>query len=312
MESSIFSQIFTIKFLQTIIRLTTPIFFASIASFVAASTGITNIAIEAIMTFGALSAVLGSYYTGSAFAGILIGLTVGVLSALLIALFSMKLGANPILIGIALNTFADAIAIFILYTVTGQKGTSASLPTPTLGTLDIPIIKDIPVLGDLLSGHYVLTYVCWIILIALFIMMYKTPLGMRMRACGLNEDSARTAGVNVNRLRVLALILSGVFAAFGGTYLSLNYVKAFSKGMVSGQGWMGIAANGIANGNYGVLLISALIFSVFRAVSVVFNTSTVLPPDLIGAVPYIAVFVFVTVASVANYIRVKRGQVEEK
>ena len=75
---------------------------------------------------------------------------------------------------------------------------------------------------------------------------------------------------------------------------------------------MGIAANGIANGNYGVLLISALIFSIFRSVSVVFNTSTVLPPDLVGAVPYIAVFVFVTVASVVNYIRVKRGQVEEK
>ena len=311
MESSIFAQIFTLKFLQTVIRLATPIFFASIASFVAASTGITNIAIEAIMTFGALAGVLGSYFTGSAYAGILIGLIVGVLSALLIALFSMKLGANPILIGIALNTFADAIAIFILYTVTGQKGSSASL-TPTLGSWDIPIIKDIPILGDLVSGHYILTYVCWIVLIALFVMMYKTPLGMRMRACGLNEDSAKTAGINVNRLRVFALILSGIFGAFGGIYLSLNYVKAFSKGMVSGQGWMGIAANGIANGNYGVLLISALIFSVFRSVSVVFNTSTVLPPDLVGAVPYIAVFIFVTVASIVNYIRVKRGQVEEK
>ncbi|MBR2787597.1 MAG: ABC transporter permease [Erysipelotrichaceae bacterium] len=312
MESSIFAQIFTLKFLQTVIRLATPIFFASIASFVAASTGITNIAIEAIMTFGALAGVLGSYFTGSAYAGILIGLIVGVLSALLIALFSMKLGANPILIGIALNTFADAIAIFILYTVTGQKGSSASLMTPTLGSWDIPIIKDIPILGDLVSGHYILTYVCWIVLIALFVMMYKTPLGMRMRACGLNEDSAKTAGINVNRLRVFALILSGIFGAFGGIYLSLNYVKAFSKGMVSGQGWMGIAANGIANGNYGVLLISALIFSVFRSVSVVFNTSTVLPPDLVGAVPYIAVFIFVTVASIVNYIRVKRGQVEEK
>ncbi len=306
------SNIFTMSFLLSVIRFATPIVFASIGAFTAATTGIGNIAIESIMTFGAISGILGSYATQSAWLGLLIGLIVGVVSALLIALFSMKLGANAVLVGVALNTFADSIAIFFLYSIAGEKGTSASLPTPTLSTWDIPILKDIPFIGQLFSGQYILTYVCWIIVILLFILIYKTPLGMRMRACGLNPDAAKTAGINVQRLQVFSLILSGLFAALGGMYLSLNYLRIFSKAMVSGQGWMGIAANGIASGNYGVLLLSAIIFAAFRAVSILFNTSSVFPTDLVGTVPYFAVFVFITVASIVNYYRVKLGHVEEK
>ncbi|MCR5230300.1 MAG: ABC transporter permease [Solobacterium sp.] len=306
------SSLFSLSFLVTVVRLATPILFAAIASFIAASTGIVNIAIESIMTFGALAGILGSYLTQNAWAGMLIGLVVGICTALLIALFSMRLGASPILIGIALNTFADSLAIFVLYQLAGEKGTSASLPTPTLGVLNIPVIKDIPILGQLLSGHYILTYVCWIVLILLFILIYKTPLGMRMRACGLNANAARTAGINVERLQVFSLVLSGLFAALGGMYLSLNYLRIFSKSMVAGQGWMGIAANGIASGNYGVLLLSAVIFAAFRAVSIIFSSSTVFPVDLVSAIPYFAVFCFVTIASVINYYRIKSGKVEEQ
>jgi ABC-type uncharacterized transport system permease subunit len=82
--------------------------------------------------------------------------------------------------------------------------------------------------------------------------------------------------------------------------------------MVSGQGWMGIAANGISGGRYGTLLLSAFIFAVFRAFSIIFSQSTIFPVDLVGAVPYFAVFFFVTISSILNYLRIKRGNVEEK
>lgn len=310
MLSSILSTLFTMRFLLTIIRMATPILFAALGAFIAASTGIGNIAIESIMTFAALAGVLGSYLTGSAWAGVVFGMVVGVLTVMLIAFFSMKLGADAFLIMIALNTFADAVAIFILYQITGDKGTTASLTTPILGSVDIPVIKDIPIIGEILSGHYILTYLCWLLIIVMFIVIYKTPLGMRMRACGLNADAAKTAGVNVERLQVLSLVLSGIFAALGGVYLSLNYLKIFSKGMVSGQGWMGVAANGIANGNYWMLVLSGLVFAVFRAVSIIFSSNSAFPTDLVGAIPYFSVFVILTVVSIVNYYRVKRGKVE--
>ena len=311
MQNSIFSTLFSMRFLITAIRLATPIVFAAIGTFIAASSGIGNIAIESIMTFAALAGVLGSYLSGSAWVGVLTGIAIGIVTVMLIAFFSMKMGANAMLIMIALNTFADSVAIFVMFLMTGEKGTTASLTTPILSTLDIPIIKDIPILGEIVSGQYVLTYICWLIVILLFIFIYKTPTGMRMRACGLNADAARTAGINVERLQVLSLILSGIFAALGGVYLSLNYLKIFSRGMVSGQGWMGVAANGIAAGNYWLLILAALIFAIFRAVSISFSSNSAFPTDLVNAIPYFAVFVILTVVSIVNYYRVKRGKVEE-
>ena len=312
MLSSIFSTLFSMKFLITIVRLATPIVFAAIGTFIAAQSGIGNIAIESIMTFAALAGVLGSYLSGSPWIGVLTGMAIGVVTVMLIAFFSMKLGANAFLIMIALNTFADSVAIFVMFLMTGEKGTTASLTTPILGSWDIPIIKDIPFIGEVFSGQLTLTYICWLIVILLFIFIYKTPTGMRLRACGLNPNAARTAGINVERLQVLSLVLSGIFAALGGVYLSLNYLKIYSRGMVSGQGWMGVSANGIAAGNYWILILSAIIFAVFRAVSIIFSSNSALPTDLVNAIPYIAVFVILTVVSIINYYRVKRGKVEEQ
>lgn len=307
-----FQSIFSLSFLIVVIRFSTPILFASISCYSASITGIGNIAVESIMTLSALFSILGSYWTQSAVLGVLIGLAMGILLALMIAFFSMKLGANPFLVGVALNTFADSLAIFILYIFTGDKGSSASLKAPTLGSWNIPLIKDIPVLGQILSGHYVTTYVCWLAMILLYILVFKTPLGMRMRACGLNAEAAKTAGINVQKLQVLSLVLSGAFAALGGIYLSMNYIGLFSKGMVGGMGWMGVAANGIANGNYGSLLISGLVFGIFRTVAIRFSSSTVISTYLVGAIPYFAVFVGLILISIINTMRIKRGNVEEQ
>lgn len=302
---------FNMSFLLQVIRLSTPILFAAMASYVAASTGIGNIAIEGIMTMGALFGVLGSYWFQSATMGLIIGLVIGVGIALGIAFFSMKLGANPVLIGIALNTFADALAVFILYLACGDKGSSASLPTKFLNTIDIPVIKDIPVVGQLLSGHATLTYVSWIFIIIMFYLIFKTPLGLRMRACGLNPSAATTAGINVQRLQVLSLVLSGLLAAFGGVFMTLNYVHVFSKNMIAGQGWMGIAANGIASGNYGLLIITTFIFAIFRAVSISFGADSAFPTDLVKGIPYFAVLCALVGISVVKTIRTKSGNTAE-
>ena len=309
---SIIKGIFTLSFLLVVIRLSTPILFAGMSSFAASTTGIGNIGVEAIMTMSALFAILGSYWTQSAILGLLIGMLVGVLMAMMIAFFSMRLGANPTLVGIALNTFADSLAIFILYLFTGDKGSSASLAVKTMGTINIPFIKDIPILGQILSGQHVLTYVCWICLIVFGILVFKTPLGLRMRSCGLNPDAAKTAGINVQRLQVLSLVFSGIFASLGGIFLSLNYLLIYSKLMVSGMGWMGIAANGIASGNYFLLIVGCLIFGIFRAVSIVFATTSNFPSDLLTAVTYVAVIVVIVTVSIVNYLKIKKGNVNEQ
>lgn len=310
MISNIVASIFRLSFLQTMVRLGIPILLAATSSYIATLSGIGNIAVEGIMSITALCAVLGSYIFQNAWLGLLFGLFIGIVVACGIAFFSMKLGASSSLVGIALNTFADSITVFILYIVTGDKGTTAALKTPTLGNIDIPIIKDIPILGEILSGYYVVAYIAILACILFYIVIYKTPFGMRMRACGLNPEASRTAGIDVNKMRVISLIISGFFAALGGVYLSLCYAKLFSKGMVSGQGWMGIAADGIANGNYLVLILATVAFSVFRSLSISFMT-TDFPSELTNTIPYIAVFTGIVLYSITTYYRTKKGKVEK-
>ena len=304
------TNVFTIDFLLRIIRLITPILFAALGAFAAASTGIGNIAIEGIMTMSALMGIIGSYLFKSAFMGLVIGVVTGILMALMIAFFSMRLGANATLVGIALNTFSSSLALFILYKFTGEKGTSAKLFAPTFGTWDIPLIKDIPIIGKILSGQLVLVYVLVLATVLLYIFLYKTPTGLRMRACGLNPEAARTAGVNVERLQVLSLIISGTMAALGGIYLSMNYSPIYTNGIAAGLGWMGIAANGIASGSFGILLLAAAVFGIFRSIAIILAGK--LPVDLVGAVPYFAVLVVIIGLAVINTIRTKRGNVAEE
>ena len=148
------SSFFTADFVALVIRVGTPLMFCSMSAYVAALAGIPNIAVEGIMLFGALFGVYFSALFSSAWLGLLGVIGVGVVLALVLAFFTMKMKADPIMIGIALNLFATDFSVWLLLVWTGSKGTTANLPSKVLPTVDIPFIKDIPVLGTILSGHY--------------------------------------------------------------------------------------------------------------------------------------------------------------
>lgn len=297
---------FSANFLYVVIRVSVPLVLASISAYMAALTGVGNIAVEGIMLMSCLMAVLGSYWTQSAVLGLLIALLTGVVMALMIYMFSMSLGAQPLLAGIALNTFASSFTVFLLYQFTNSKGSSANLSSKVLPVVDIPLIQDIPILGEIISGHYLLTYVTIVLVILLYIMIYKTPIGMQMKACGLNEQAARSVGIHVTRMKLLSMLLSGLTAAIGGAYMTMGYASIFSKDMVAGRGWIGIAAQGIAGINYVLLLIVSMIFSVFQAITNVFLLYD-LPSELINIIPYVGVLLGVIFYSVAAARKHKQG-----
>lgn len=299
------SSVFSANFLFVVIRVAVPLVLASISAYMASLTGVGNIAVEGIMLMCCLMAVLGSFWTQSAWLGLLIAVIIGILMALMISMFSMSLGASSLLVGIALNTFASSFTVFLLYQFTQSKGSSASLASKVLPTLDIPVLKDIPFLGEVISGHYALTYITVVLVILVYILIYKTPLGMQMKACGLNEQAALSVGVNVNRVRIISMMLSGLMAALGGAYMTLGYASIFSKDMVAGRGWIGIAAQGIAGTSYVVLLLVSMIFSIFQAITNVFLLYD-LPSELINTIPYVGVFLGVVIYSVVLYRKKKK------
>ena len=153
------SSFFTADFVALVIRVGTPLMFCSMSAYVAALAGIPNIAVEGIMLFGALFGVYFSALFSSAWLGLLGVIGVGVVLALVLAFFTMKMKADPIMIGIALNLFATDFSVWLLLVWTGSKGTTANLPSKVLPTVDIPFIKDIPLFPDL-CVHYPCDIAC--------------------------------------------------------------------------------------------------------------------------------------------------------
>ncbi len=286
--ANIMDSFLSATFLFIVIRVGVPLLYASMSAYVASIAGIPNIAVEGIMIFGALFGVYFSAITGSAWLGLLGVILVGVVMALVMAFFTMKMNASPIMIGIALNLFATDFSVWLLMLWTGTKGTTASLPSKVLPTVNIPIIKDIPILGEIISGHYFLTYVCVALAIFIYILVYKTPFGLRMKACGLDEHAAESVGIKVNKVRLIAIIMSAVLAALGGAYLSMGYMSIFSSNMTASRGWTGIAANAVGGGNFLIVVLTTIVFSFAQGV-VNRLALTALPSELVNIIPYVCV-----------------------
>lgn len=306
--NELMSQILSASFIFIIIRVGTPLVYASMSSYIGNLAGISNIAVEGMMTFGALFGVYFSAITGSAWLGLLGAILVGMLCGGVLAFFSLKMKASPIMVGIALNLFSADFAIYLLLIWTGSKGTSGNLASKVLPRVDIPVLKDIPVLGEIFSGHLVLTYICVILMILLYIMVYKTPFGLRMKACGLDAHAAESVGIKVDKMRVIASLISGAFAAMGGAYLSMGYLSMYSNNMTASRGWIGIAAAAVGGNNLGVVFLMTGVFAIAQAIVNILLLGN-LPSELINTIPYISVLIGLIIMSSKSMHKAKKQMI---
>lgn len=281
------SLIFTPEFGYSVIRVTTPILFAALGAVIANTAGIANIALEGLMLIAALVGVIVSTLTGSAWAGLGAAVLAGAIFAGVLAFFTLYYKTNVILGGIALNLFASGGTVFFLYLFAHDKGTSASMASKVLPQIQIPVIKEIPVLGQILSGHNILTYVAMIAVVVIYVMFKRTAFGYRLRAVGENPNAADSVGINVMRTKAIALILSGALAGFGGAFMSMGYVSWFARDMVAGRGWIAIAAEAMGKSSTIGTSLTSLLFGVTDAAT---NTLRPLgiPAELLGTLPYVA------------------------
>ena len=285
-----------------VLRCLTPILFATLATLVANTSGFYFLGIEGCMTVAALFGVLGSGFTGSLLVGMLCGLVSGVLYSLLLGYFVMQLKANTIITGIALNLAAAGGSEFLLYTLTGDKNASNSLNSAAFPTLSIPVLRDIPVVGNVLSGHNILTYASLAAAILLFIMLRYTSFGIKVRSVGEMPAAAESVGIKVNRVRYQALLISGVLAAFGGMYLSMGYINRFTTGMVAGRGYISLATQAMAGGNSLIGIVSSFLYAFGNSIAIQLQNLG-LDPYLITIIPYFFIIVFYVVFSLLQLRR---------
>lgn len=149
----ILENIFSAQFVYSILRMATPLVLSAMAALITKKAGVMCIAFEGMMLFGALGGVIGSAFTQNVFAGVLTGILFGAAVAFIFAYFVLVLHANTVLTGLALNTLGSGGTVFILYVICGDKGTSTSLNSLVLPSVNIPLVEQIPVLGPILSDR---------------------------------------------------------------------------------------------------------------------------------------------------------------
>lgn len=295
------------QFAFAVIRLMTPILFASMAALIAQQSGITNMALEGIMLFAALFGVLGSAYSQNAFVGLLCAIAVAVVVSLGLAFFKIKMKTDEILAAIAINLLASGATVFILYLAAGERGTSTSLPSKMLPFIHIPILKDIPVLGNILSGHNILVYISILSVFLLHYFLFKTPLGLRIRAVGGNPDAAQSVGVSVPKTQYIAFAISGVLAGMAGAFMSMGYMGVFNRDMTAGRGYIALAAASVGGQTPIGAFVASLIFGLFDALGNNFQIG-VIPAEFVYMIPYLTTIIAFAFASYRKMNRKKKLQ----
>lgn len=290
-------------FWKTVLASTTPVMLATLAANMMTKSGIFNLAIEGTMLICALTGVVASAYTQSLVIGCLVSVLMGLFISFIFGYFAIIMQGAMNACGVAINLIATGGTVFTMVMLTGSKANTSALKSLTFPVVDIPIIKDIPVLGTILSGQNLVTYIAWIIVALTAWMLYKTRLGINIRAVGENPAAAKSAGISVTLHQFVALAICGVSCAFGGMYLSMGALKSFTAGMVAGRGYMSLAMDAMSQGNPIVGCLSSLLYGFSDTITVYLQLYSDMDLKLIEAFPYIfIIIVLVIVQAVRKYI----------
>ena len=300
--------VFNVANMQGMLRLATPIVLAGLCALITDKAGILNIAGEGMILFGAWTAVAGSYFLHSPIAGLIAAIMSGLLVGGLFALFSLKFRANIIVMGIAINIFATSSTIFLTRAVFKVAGSFSSPDLQGFYPIDIPLIKDIPFLGDLLSGYTFPVYLTWLLVFLTWVFLYRTPWGLHLRAVGENPQAAETLGINVGLIRFLAVMASGVFAALAGVYLSLGDLIGYTDQMSAGRGFIGMAVNTFAGGEPVGVFLSSLLFGFIDKIGGRLQAENIFPIYFINMLPYLITLLALTYFTIRR-TRIARAKV---
>ncbi len=271
------------------LRYATPLTFAALGGVVSERSGVVNIGLEGMMLTGAFFAIWGADQTGGWVGGLLVGMLAGGLLALVHAVFAISLRADQIVSGTAINLLALGITGYVFLHDYGNQGTPEGLPQAP--DVHLPL-GGIPVLESLQNLN-VLVWLSLALVPLVWLAIFRTPLGLRLRSVGENPRAAATVGISVLRTRYLAVVASGMLAAMGGAFLSIGFVHSFSQNMTAGRGFIALAAVIFGKWRPGGALAAALLFGFSSALAQrlpVFSPSTA---TLLQALPYVLTLVAV-------------------
>lgn len=278
------TEIFDLALFESVLRALTPVLLAAYAGLLCTKVGVFNVGLEGLMLVGCFAAVAGSWFAGSAWIGVLAAVLAGTGMAAILSYVSVTMGADSIIVGIALNLLAVGLTSFLVRTVLGAQG-----------TFQDPGLQGLPVVG----GQSPLTYLALALVPVLVVFLRRTVWGFRLQGVGEVPGAARSLGINTQRYQHVVVLVSGALCGLAGAQLSLGNVVLFSENMTAGRGWVAVVAVMLGQATVIGTLLAALLFAITDAVGVRLQ-GLGLPSQFSSAAPYAITLLALIVVSVQN------------
>lgn len=283
------------------IQAITPILLAALAGSLCGRVGIFNIALEGQMLMGAFLAVVGGYYTGSAFVGVMVAVLGVVAFSSILAIGSTMFRGDSVVISISMNLLAAGMTAYLLRELFQTSGVFSGPGIPVVPRIRLEAIDSIPWLGWLFSKQTAITYLSWVLVAVVTLIMFRTPVGLRLRSVGIDLVAAETLGVDARRYRILTVLSAGALTGLAGAQLSLGTVGLFAEDMSAGRGWIAVVAVMLGRDHPLMVCLACIGFGIADAFSVQFQAQG-LPSQLSDAVPYTVTLI----ALIVSLLRRKR------
>ncbi len=268
----VLTQIFTLSLIAATLRTTAPILLVALGGAFTTKAGIFNIGLEGQMLMGAFFGVLGSMWTGSALGGLVFGITASVIMAVIFSFFVVTLRANEVVVGLALNIMAGGLTISLTKAIFGVRGSIVNPAIIGLPRIEIPFIHGTKPFGTILSGYTPLVYLAFLMVFVVWLILFRTRLGLYIRVTGEKPEAAQSLGIRTARMQHIASLICGVLAGIAGVHLSLGYITMFAENMSAGRGFMAVAVLIFSGGDPVKVLLGCLLFGFADAASLRLQT----------------------------------------
>ena len=276
------------------LRMAVPYILATTGGTFSVRVGITDLGCEGMMIGGAFFGVIGSYYSGSPWIGMLCGILAGIVFALLNGLLHITFKVNPAISGVCVNLLSTALAPLLLKLIWNNE--SMSPIVNNFGNFADTWLAELPVVGEILATQNILLFITLAIVLIAWIFLFKTKYGLRMRMVGEAPVAASTVGLNAIRYKYIGEILCGALAGLGGVYLSLGQLNMFTEGMTAGRGYICMVINVISGYNPLGTIAGGIFFAFFEALRTVIQNAAI-NANFLMMIPYIMTLIVIVISA---------------
>ena len=286
------------------LRISTPLIFGVLGALLCEKSGVLNLGIEGIFVAGAMSGWLAVWLGVGLIGGVIVAGLAGAFFGLIHAILTVPLGLSQHVSGLGVTLFATSLSYFIYRTA--LPNVSSPPRIEPFRPIDIPIISEIPFLGEIIGQQTAMTWLALIMVFIVWFVLYKTPLGIAIQAVGDNPNSVDAQGLSVYGLRIGSVVAGSALMGVGGAFLTMSAFDAFFFGMVNGRGWVCIALVIFASWKPGKALLGAVLFGAFDALQVRLQTEVgaFVPGQIFLMAPYVlSIFALMVAARKADYPR---------